>query len=202
MKRGDRSRVSLASRVVAGVMAAACAIGLLAASAPEPALAQGGDSNAEVRVTTVYIVRHSEKAPMDDPNAQQPPTLPLSEAGKARSQRLARMLNSAELAAVYATKTTRAHDTAKPAADQAGVAVSEYDGNTPELLAAEVMDKHAGRAVLVVGHTNTIGKALKAFGSPVKAVIPDDDYGNIYVLSVVECGGRRSAHVQRMHFPD
>ncbi len=180
------------------------AMALLLLTARPSALAQAGSAAAPdaVRVTTIYVVRHSEKMTPPDPNALQPPTLALSEAGRARSARLATMLKTVELAAAYATNTTRAQDTARPAAEQAGIPVSAYEANTPKPFVEQVMKEHAGKSVLVIGHTNTIGPTLNAFGAPGKMVIADNDYSNIFVLSVVECGGQRSAHLQRLRFPE
>ena len=97
----------------------------------------------------VVVVRHAEKlADGNDPA--------LSDAGRARAQRLASLLRASPLVAVYATDTARARDTAKPSADAHGLPVTLYDPRVPPAeFVARLEEMHPNGTVLVVGHGNT-----------------------------------------------
>jgi broad specificity phosphatase PhoE len=97
----------------------------------------------------VVVVRHAEKlADGNDPA--------LSDAGRARAQRLAYLLRGAPLVAVYSTDTQRTRQTAKPSADAHGLAVTIYDPRVPPAeFVARLREMHPHGTVLVVGHSNT-----------------------------------------------
>jgi hypothetical protein len=63
--------------------------------------------------TTLYIVRHAEKAPAS-PGDEDPP---LSTSGVARAQELAHLLRSVDLRAIYVTPYRRTRETAAPTAE-------------------------------------------------------------------------------------
>lgn len=119
---------------------------------------------------TVWLVRHAEKAeswPSDkDLNALQP----LSREGTARAEALADRLKDAGIAAVYTSRTTRTLATGLPLAARNKLPLTADDATTrpseiPPFL-AKVREKHAGdRAVLLVGHSNTIPHLLAALGA-------------------------------------
>lgn len=121
------------------------------------------------------VVRHAEKSSDDarDPS--------LSETGKARAQALARLLADAPLAAAYATGYRRTQQTARPAADAHGVAVTLYDAQLPATaLAARLRAVHAHGTVLIVGHSNTVPDIVAALsGQPVDAM-SDEQYDLVY----------------------
>ncbi len=160
---------------------AAFALTPLAVSAQEHAHAGNDHAKMEHPVTVVVIVRHADKAaqPAADP--------PLTEAGTARAQALAEMLRNANVAAVFHTPTVRTRETALPTARQFGL--------TPEVLplgpaavhaevVAEAVRKHAGKTVLVVGHSNTVMKYIAALGGPVRPDLCDHQYDGIYTLVI------------------
>jgi broad specificity phosphatase PhoE len=145
--------------------------------------AHGGNDHAKMEhpVTVVVIVRHADKAaqPAGDP--------PLTEVGTTRAQALAEMLRHSNVGAVLHTPTIRTRDTALPTARQFGL--------TPEVLplgpaavhaevVAEAVRKHAGKTVLVVGHSNTIMKYVAALGGPTRPDLCDHEYDGIYTLVI------------------
>jgi broad specificity phosphatase PhoE len=132
-------------------------------------------------VTVVVIVRHAEKAaqPANDP--------PLTEIGKERAQALAVLLKDANVGAVLHTPTARTRDTALPVARQFGL--------TPEILplgpmaihaqvVAEAVLKHAGKTVVVVGHSNTIMSYIEALGGPKRGDLCDHQYDGLYTVVI------------------
>lgn len=101
--------------------------------------------------TTFVIVRHAEKG-TDDPRDPA-----LSETGQGRAQALARLLVDAPLTAAYATGYRRTQQTARPAAEAHGIAVTTYDAQLPATaFASNLRATHHGGTILVVGHSNTV----------------------------------------------
>jgi len=96
------------------------------------------------------IVRHAEKS-SDDPRDPS-----LSEAGRARAQRLAAALKTQPLRAVYATAYRRTQQTGEPTAQSHRLQVVTYDAKQPAAdFAATLRREHPSGTVLVVGHSNT-----------------------------------------------
>lgn len=138
--------------------------------------------------TVVIVVRHAEKAADDprDPN--------LSEAGQARAHALAKALADAPLAAVYATGYRRTQQTALPSATLHGVAVQtlaagkEADG---EALREDIRKQHAGRTVLVVGHSNTVPAIVQALSGKAAAAMAEDEFDRLTVIVLPDGGQPR-----------
>jgi broad specificity phosphatase PhoE len=130
-----------------GLLFAILSAALLAACATQP----GGPSIQPSGSPTleVVVVRHAEKlAEGGDPA--------LSDAGRARAQRLAELLRDTPLVAAYSTDTQRARQTAKPSADEHGLAPTIYDPRVPPAeFVARLREMHPHGTVLVVGHSNT-----------------------------------------------
>ncbi|WP_162253666.1 phosphoglycerate mutase family protein [Lysobacter sp. Root690] len=115
---------------------------LLAACASAPPTPTPGAS--------FVIVRHAEKA-NDDPRDPS-----LSEAGRARAQRLAAALKNQPMRAVYATAYRRTQQTGEPTAQSHRLQVVTYDAKQPATdFAATLRREHAAGTVLVVAHSNT-----------------------------------------------
>ena len=118
---------------------------------------------------SIYLVRHAEKAswPSDrDLDAFQP----LSQEGIARATALAERLKTAGVAAVYTSRTTRTIETGAPLVQATGISITADDATTkPDEMAAflsRLREKHAGdKAVLIVGHSNTIPELLVKLGA-------------------------------------
>jgi broad specificity phosphatase PhoE len=131
----------------------------------------------------VIAVRHAERADggAGAGMAGAPADPPLSAEGAARAERLAAMLSSAGIAAIYATEFKRTQDTAKPIASKLGLVVTTIAARDTDALVAELRRAHSTDVVLVVGHSNTIPAVIKAYGGP-DVTISDNDYGAIFVL--------------------
>jgi broad specificity phosphatase PhoE len=135
---------------------------------------------------TVFLVRHAERADSGAGVATTSMTMgadpDLSEAGRARAESLAAMLKDATLTAIIATEYKRTQQTAAPLAKALGVTVTTIKANEP----AEVIKavKAATGNVLIVGHSNTMPDIIKALGAPPPAAIADNEYDNLFVLTV------------------
>ena len=151
-----------------------CLALLLSANVAAKAAAQGAP-------TIVILVRHAEKAaaPANDP--------PLTDVGIARARTLAAVLSDASVGAVIATPTVRTRETARPTAEAYGLTV-ETVGFAPTALhakaVAEAVMKHAGKTVLVVGHSNTVAAIVAALGGPKMADLCDTQYSLLITMVI------------------
>jgi len=139
-----------------------------------------------VSTTTVVVVRHAEKAlgTIDDP--------PLSPEGEQRSERLALIFGDAtgagHLDAIYVTNTRRTQQTAAPLAARLHLIPAVLPAADVLGTAARLLKEHRGGTVLVVGHSNTLPQLVRELSGKLIEPIPDDDFGEIYVLSVPRFG--------------
>lgn len=143
----------------------------------------GGDDHAKMEhpVTVVIVVRHAERAgdPSGDP--------PLTAIGEERARALAALLRDAKVGAVLHTPRIRTRDTARPVAAQFGltpeVVPLSPDASHLEAMAAAVQ-KHAGKTVVVVGHSNTVMGYIAALGGPRREDLCDHQYEGVYTLVI------------------
>ncbi len=149
---------------------------LLAAAA---ALAFALPLAAQGKPTVVIIVRHADKAttPANDP--------PLTPTGVERAAALAELLKDANVGAVMHTPTTRTRETARPTAERFGL--------TPEIIPTgplpvvanavrEMVLRHQGQTILVVGHSNTVMPWIAALGGPTRPDLCDHQYDGLYTV--------------------
>jgi broad specificity phosphatase PhoE len=157
----------------------------------------------EFKVTTVYLVRHAEKAatPAADP--------PLLEAGNVRAQELARTLGKAGIKAIYTSQYQRTKLTAEPLARQLGIASTEIPVKmsatnpreiSPQYLTemVERVSSSAGGSVLIVGHNNTVPAIIKALGGDI--IVPTIDetvFDDLFVVTVYAKGKAKVAHLKQ-----
>jgi broad specificity phosphatase PhoE len=132
--------------------------------------------------TTVVLIRHAERGAGNDP--------PLTAAGQARATLLAGMLQDANLGAVFVTDTLRSRQTGTPAAQGAGLALTQYNANDAAALAATIRASHPGRTVLVVAHSNTVDDIAAALGAAGVAELTDTQFDRMFVIMRTWCGTR------------
>ncbi len=142
------------------------------------------EHDAEV---TIYVVRHAEKATTDESDRDPP----LSELGMARAADLRDTLRGVDLAAVFATSYRRTQMTAGPTAGSAGLETTSYragrrgDGD-PLPAREELLAAFDGRAVLVVGHSNTVPRIVEHLGGNGAFEVERDEFDNLIVLHVTD----------------
>ncbi|GAB3825536.1 histidine phosphatase family protein [Hymenobacter jeollabukensis] len=154
---------------------------------------------AKPKAVTVYLVRHAEKGPLADP--QKPAEQPLSAAGALRAQALRDVLRKEPIVAIYSTDTKRTRDTAAPLAEARKISPESYVADPPGLAALATRIRQvtpAGKAALVVGHSNTVLETIEALGAPrpIKA-IGDDEFSYLFVVTLPASGGPATATVRR-----
>jgi len=153
------------------------ALGLISCSRPQPGS------------TTVLIVRHAEKASDAEDS-------PLTEDGVKRSQVLVRVAEEAGVNAIYSSQFKRNRETAKPLSERLGLSVTEFPvnlqnpGDYGKRLAQDILEKHSGQTVLVIGHGNTIAATIEGLtGRP--APIGDVQYGDLFIVTVPPSGAAK-----------
>jgi len=136
-------------------------------------LALGAPSPAPAGPSLIFLVRHAERvqAAMND-------DVPLTDAGKARAQRLGALLAKAGIKTIFVTRFRRTQETAKPIADLLQLTPLE-ESDTVQLVAK--LRTQGNETVLVVGHSDTVPDVIKAFGGPA-VTIGDDEFDALFVL--------------------
>jgi phosphohistidine phosphatase SixA len=158
--------------------------------------ADGGD-----KVTTVFLVRHAEKA---DGQGQDPP---LSEAGRLRAEALARLLQSAGVKGVYTSQYLRTRQTAEPLAKRLGVTATPVPLSVKPSNPREVSDEsireltkkveaHAGGALLIVGHSNSVPEVIRMLGGDAVPKIDESKFDDLFVVTVYAGGRARVVHLK------
>jgi broad specificity phosphatase PhoE len=134
-------------------------------------------------ITTLILVRHAEKdltQSTSDPD--------LSPEGKQRAARLAKILQSVDITAVYSTEFKRTRQTVEAVAAARSLALAPYDARATRDIDA-MLSTHAGGTILVSGHSNTVPQFLNyLIGEEKYKPMGDGEYGNLIVVSVSQRG--------------
>lgn len=135
--------------------------------------------------TTIIFVRHAEKqqTPGDDPD--------LNVAGRRRVAELTRQLVDADVVAgvdaIYSTPFKRTMQTAEPLAEALDLPIHPYDPDPedPEAMLDDIVRRHKGKIILIVGHSNTIPELIAELGASKRVPpIADNEYDNLYLISI------------------
>ena len=132
-------------------------------------------------VTTYYLIRHAEKLRIDitDKNPK------LNYEGVKRADAWKEVFTNVKLDAVYSTDYNRTKLTAKPTANSKNLPIFLYDPK--DMYSESFQHKTKGKAVLVVGHSNTTHIfANKVLGRDEYNQINDDNNSNLYIVSVID----------------
>lgn len=144
------------------------------------------------QTTVFFLVRHAEKnlEEKDNPN--------LTEEGKRRANLLAQLMKNANVLRVGHTNTKRSVQTAQPLIKTLNCGYDIYASSSIEAYLLNTTEACKGKAVLVVAHSNTIPTILNHFvGKEQFKDIPDDEYDNLFVVSVIKNG---NASVEQYKF--
>lgn len=157
--------------------------------------------DSAVKVTTVFLARHAEKA---DVPGQDPP---LSEAGRQRAEALARLLQSAGVKGVYTSQFLRTRQTAEPLAKRLGLSPVSVSLGVKTSHPREVSEEsireltrrveaHAGEAVLIVGHSNSVPEVIRMLGGDAVPKIDESRFDDLFVVTVYAGGRAKVAHLK------
>lgn len=133
--------------------------------------------------TTVIVVRYADLAPAlgGDPG--------LSAAGSIRAEELSRVLGDVDvvqgLDAILVGPERAARETAEPLARRLNLPVQDADTRDTKGLARRILKDYKGLIVLVVAEPSAIPLLIPRFqGSKKVPAIADDEYDNLYIVSV------------------
>jgi broad specificity phosphatase PhoE len=123
----------------------------------------------------VFLVRHADRLDASEDT-------PLSKAGKARAQLLARMLKETGITAIYTSHFQRTIKTAEPLATSLQITPVSIPVDDLEGLFKRIQTKNRDEIVLIVGHDSTVPVLLKMFGHRADITIAPAEYDNLFVL--------------------
>ena len=134
----------------------------------------------DVGDTVIYLVRHAEKL-TDGPDKERG----LTTAGLERAEALSEVLKDEPIKAVYATVYKRTQLTGKPTAKQHGHEIQIYDKKDLENFAKNVLTKHNGEHILVVGHSDTTPRLLNVLMQKDAGIyISESTYDNLFKITI------------------
>lgn len=130
----------------------------------------------------IFVVRHAERADAGAPaSGMAAPADPdLSPEGQARADALARLLEDAEIRALYVTEFRRTAQTADPLARALGLRPKVVSTKEQASLVREL--ERATGNVLVVGHSNTVPEIVHALGVKPPVSIGEQEYDNLLIV--------------------
>ncbi len=123
---------------------------------------------------TVFLVRHAEKAA--DKSGHNDPDL--SEAGRARAEKLAQQLKDADIKAIFVTEFKRTQETAAPLARALGLKPVVIPASDRESLLSRLRTLQGN--ALVIAHGNTIPDLIRALRIADVVKIGEQDYDNLF----------------------
>lgn len=106
-------------------------------------------ANSVLNGTTILLVRHAEKEKGNDPS--------LTKAGQKRAQALVSLTKDRTITGIYSTNYKRTLETVTPLATHLQLKINhDIDPMNFSALLEDIKKHHAGKTVVIVGHSNTI----------------------------------------------
>ena len=134
------------------------------------------ETKEAIEETTFILVRHAEKEKVKDNPG-------LTKEGQERADKLAFMLQDITLDAIYSTDYKRTKDTAQPTATSKQMEVTLYNPSDLQLAKDEMLSKHRGKTILIVGHSNSTPNFLNQIAGPEKASPIDESvYSKLFIV--------------------
>jgi phosphohistidine phosphatase SixA len=148
----------------------------------------------DARATTVvFVVRHAEPEPGNDPDPG------LSVEGRERAARLARMLSQAQpvrgVDAIFASEFRRAHQTVTPLSETLALPVTVAPSPTWGDLAKRIKREHRGEYVVAAGSVSTVPHLIRAL-SDVEVTVREDEYDAMFIVFVPQISKTRVVRVR------
>jgi broad specificity phosphatase PhoE len=131
--------------------------------------------------TTVILIRHADRTTSTNTNP------PLNTKGKKRAQKLIHVLGKSGIEALYHSHAIRSAQTAQPlAAHLPGVAIKQIDEASE--IKNDILANHAGKVVLVIGHSNTVPDLINQLSGGHLPVINDHEFDNLFIVTILSTG--------------
>lgn len=127
----------------------------------------------------IYLVRHAEKGPGEDPL--------LTSDGNKRAGDLLRAMKNKKIRHVYVTEYKRTQNTGDSIRLQLGIDTVHYLSDTSciDLMNKLIANKDVNKSILIIGHSNTIPLIIRKLGLPdyPKDYIPANEFDNLFLLT-------------------
>jgi len=179
---------SIPARALAGALAGLALAAALGAPFARAAGQEDGDAALLERLRfpkTVIVVRHAEKAADGTPDPD------LSEAGVARAQALAHMLEHAGVTPLYASEYRRTQQTLEPLSLLTGAAIQVVPARDPAAVLSAIAELPRNSVAVVAGHSNTVPGLVAALAKGSRPFqLKDEDYDRMYLVTRVDGDGR------------
>lgn len=126
--------------------------------------------------TTIYLIRHAEKADSS-------PNTALSAEGKKRANNWATYFKDTPIDLFYSTPYLRTESTCLTVSNSKQKEIISY--NPKEIDLKDLISKNLGKTIFIVGHSNTIPKYInQLLGEEKYLEIPESEFGNLYTIKV------------------
>jgi broad specificity phosphatase PhoE len=123
----------------------------------------------------IFLVRHAEQSlDVEDPA--------LTEVGHRRAQALAQVLKDVGINVIYTTERRRSIQTAEPISKSLNIESKRLLLRDLDSLIGRLRTQHLNDRVLVISHSLTLPRLLKALGYPVDITIGEKEYDNLFVI--------------------
>lgn len=136
-------------------------------------------------MTTVYVVRHAEKADPSDPESL------LSPAGEARAEELAKTLAKAGVQKIYATTKVRTQQTVAPLAAKLDLEITALLPEGTEDLIGFITTEDKGKVVVVAGHSNTVPVIVKGLSGVAVDGLSEDQFDRLFKVEIPATGEKK-----------
>jgi 2,3-bisphosphoglycerate-dependent phosphoglycerate mutase len=131
--------------------------------------------------TTVILIRHADRTSSTNSDP------PLNTQGEARAQKLIHILGKSGIEAIYHSHFTRAKQTAQPLATHLpGIATKQIDEALE--IKNNILANHAGQAVLVIGHSDTVPDLINQLSGDHMPVMNDSEFDNLFIVTLLGSG--------------
>jgi 2,3-bisphosphoglycerate-dependent phosphoglycerate mutase len=131
--------------------------------------------------TTVILIRHADRTS----SATTDPAL--NTKGEARAQKLIHVLGKSGIETIYHSHFTRSKQTAQPlAAHLLGIATKQIDEAVE--IKTDILANHAGKAVLVIGHSDTVPDLINQLSEGRMLMINDSEFDNLFIVTLLGTG--------------
>jgi len=154
---------------------------------------------------TVVLVRHAETAG----STREGGDPPLSEAGRARAEALARTLAMSGVTHLFASEALRCRETLAPLGTARKLEPTAIPAGETARQVAALRALPPGSVAVVAGHSNTVPAMVRALGGKMSglvddprygSLVPHEDYGRMVVL--VLAGGDAPAATVELRYGD
>ena len=127
-------------------------------------------------VTTWLVIRHAEREGEADR---------LSAAGLERAQVIKELGEILRVDAIYSTDTLRTRSTVEALAKSRGIEIENYAKPSMAWL-NDASKLHAGKVVLIVGHSNTAGVIAGQLANKAPFDMAPDEYDSLFIITTTE----------------